>query len=88
VKLRHEQRIDTRAFLPRSRVGVRRFAVARPNGGPAVETGDLEEARALLAEADFFGNVFGLARPDQEDLVELHRQSVRTVAAEIKRRGV
>lgn len=81
--------VHTNAQLPpRTRLGMRHFAVARLGGGPAVVTGDLEEARALLAEADFFGNVFDFARPDQEDLVELHRRSARTVAAEImQRRG-
>jgi tetrahydrodipicolinate N-succinyltransferase len=50
----------------------------------AVVTGDLDEARELLAAADFFGTVFAAA---PADLVELHRRSAAAVAAEIRQRS-
>jgi carbonic anhydrase/acetyltransferase-like protein (isoleucine patch superfamily) len=80
--------VHTNAMLPpRSRVGMRQCAVASPDGGPATITSDLDEARSLLARTDFFGRVFAVPTPDQEDLVELHRHSARTVAEEIRRRA-
>jgi carbonic anhydrase/acetyltransferase-like protein (isoleucine patch superfamily) len=79
--------VHTNAKLqPRSRLGMRQYAVASPDGGPATITGDLDQARKLLAESDFFGRVFDIAPTDQEDLVELHRRTARTVADEIRRR--
>jgi hypothetical protein len=66
---------------------MRQCAVASPDGGPATITSDLDEARSLLAQSDFFGRVFAVATSDQEDLVELHRHSVRIVAEEIRRRA-
>jgi carbonic anhydrase/acetyltransferase-like protein (isoleucine patch superfamily) len=80
--------VHTNAMLPpRSRVGMRQCAVASPDGGPATITSDLDEARSLLAQTDFFGRVFGAATSEQEDLVELHRHAARDVADEIRRRG-
>jgi carbonic anhydrase/acetyltransferase-like protein (isoleucine patch superfamily) len=80
--------VHTNAKLPpRSRLGMRQYAVASQDGGPAAITGDLEQARKLLAEADFFGSVFAVTRSDQEDLVELHRCTARTVAEEIRQRS-
>jgi len=64
-------------IAPRSRLGMRQYAVARGDG--AVITGDLEHARELLAEADFFGRAFAAAEPDQESL---HRESVAALRAE------
>src|SRR5690242_11613039 len=49
--------VHTGARLPeRTRVGMRQFAVSGPDGA-AVVTSDLDEARELLAAADFFGKV-------------------------------
>lgn len=53
--------------------------------GAAVVTGDLDEARELLAAADFFGKVFAEDAP--AGLVELHRRGTAAVAAEIRRRS-
>jgi hypothetical protein len=62
---------------------MRQFAVPGPDGA-AVVTGDLDEARELLAAADFFGKVFAAA---PADLIELHRRSAAAVAAEIRQRS-
>lgn len=73
------------ARLPdRTRVGMRQFAVPGPDDGNAVITSDLDEARELLARADFFGEVFA-AGP--ADLIELHRRSAGAVASEIRQRS-
>jgi carbonic anhydrase/acetyltransferase-like protein (isoleucine patch superfamily) len=80
--------VHTGAHLPAgSRVGMRQFAVPGPDGGPAVVTSDLDQARELLAQADFFGRVFGLDQASQEDLEELHRRSAAISAAEIRKRN-
>jgi carbonic anhydrase/acetyltransferase-like protein (isoleucine patch superfamily) len=77
--------VHTGARLPaRSRVGLRQFAIARE--GDALVTGDLDTARELLAEADFFGTTFALAPEEQEDLVVLHCRTTRMVAREILER--
>jgi carbonic anhydrase/acetyltransferase-like protein (isoleucine patch superfamily) len=77
--------VHTGARLPdRARVGMRQFAVPGPDGA-AVVTSDLDEARELLAAADFFGTVF--AEPSPADLVELHQRSTAAVAAEIRQRS-
>jgi carbonic anhydrase/acetyltransferase-like protein (isoleucine patch superfamily) len=58
--------------------------------GAAVVTGDLDQARELLAAADFFGTVFAAAPADRAapaDLAELHRRSAAAVAAEIRQRS-
>ena len=69
------------------RVGLREFAVPGPYGGPAVVTSELDHARELLAQADFFGSVFGMDQAGQEDLEALHRRSAAIVAAEIRQRS-
>lgn len=77
--------VHTGARLPdRARVGMRQFAVPGPDGA-AVISSDLDEARELLAAADFFGKVFAEQAPG--DLVELHRRSAAAVAAEIRQRS-
>jgi carbonic anhydrase/acetyltransferase-like protein (isoleucine patch superfamily) len=77
--------VHTGAWLPdQTRVGMRQFAVPGPDG-TAVVTGDLDEARELLAATDFFGNVF--ADDASADLMELHRRSTAAVAAEIRQRA-
>lgn len=77
--------VHTGARLPdRTRVGMRQFAVPGPDGD-AVVTSDLDEARELLAAADFFGKVFAEQAP--ADLVALHRRSAAAVAAEIRQRS-
>ena len=70
--------VHTGASLPPgSRVGMRQFAVAGENG--AVVTSDLEEARELLAGADFFARAFAA---DARELETLHRESVAMLRAE------
>src|SRR6516225_4662362 len=77
--------VHTGARLPdRARVGMRQFAVPGPDGA-AVVTSDLDEARELLAAADFFGKVFAEQAP--ADLIELHRRSTAAVTAEIRQRS-
>jgi len=77
--------VHTGARLPgRTRVGMRQFAVPGPDG-TAVVTSDLDEARELLAAADFFGKVFAEQAP--ADLIELHQRSTAAVAAEIRQRS-
>jgi carbonic anhydrase/acetyltransferase-like protein (isoleucine patch superfamily) len=77
--------VHTGARLPeRTRVGMRQLAVPGPDGA-AVVTSDLDEARALLAAADFFGKVFAEQAP--ADLIELHQRSTAAVAAEIRQRS-
>jgi len=77
--------VHTGARLPdRARVGMRQFAVPGPDGA-AVVTSDLDEARELLAAADFFGRVFAEEAP--ADLTELHQRSAAAVAAEIRQRS-
>lgn len=67
------------ALPPRSRVGLRQYAVPGEDDRPVV-TSDLDEARRLLANADFFGHVFDDG--DQADLVRLHRQVSATLRSE------
>ena len=77
--------VHTGARLPdRARVGMRQFAVPGPDGA-AIVTSDLDEARELLATADFFGKVFAEHAP--ADLVDLHQRSTAAVAAEIRQRS-
>jgi carbonic anhydrase/acetyltransferase-like protein (isoleucine patch superfamily) len=77
--------VHTGARLPdRTRVGMRQFAVPGPDDA-AVVTGDLDEARELLAAADFFAKVFAEEAPT--DLMELHQRSTAAVAAEIRQRS-
>jgi carbonic anhydrase/acetyltransferase-like protein (isoleucine patch superfamily) len=77
--------VHTGARLPdRTRVGMRQYAVPGPDGA-AVVTGDLDEARALLAAADFFGTVFAEQSP--ADIIGLHQRSTAAVAAEIRQRS-
>lgn len=77
--------VHTGARLPdQTRVGMRQYAVPGPDG-IAVVTSDLDEARELLAAADFFGKVFAEEAP--ADLIELHQCSTAAVAAEIRQRS-
>lgn len=77
--------VHTGTRLPdRTRVGMRQFAVPGADGA-AVVTSDLDEARELLAAADFFGKVFAEEAP--ADLIELHQRSAAAVAAEIRQRS-
>src|SRR6185437_7281886 len=79
--------VHTKANLPPgSRVGMRQYAVASPDGGPAIVTSDVDEARRLLGQAAFFENAFAVTGAEHLDLVDLHRNAARTVAAEIRRR--
>jgi carbonic anhydrase/acetyltransferase-like protein (isoleucine patch superfamily) len=63
---------------PASRVGFRQ--VAAPDGTGVRVTSDLDEARGLVGQADFFGNVFD-ARED--DMVTLHRRAIETLQREV-----
>lgn len=77
--------VHTKAHLPaRTRVGMRQMAVPDPDGGPAVVTGNFDTARELLAKADFFGGVFAMGSDRKADLLDLHRQSTRVVASEVR----
>jgi carbonic anhydrase/acetyltransferase-like protein (isoleucine patch superfamily) len=67
------------ALPPHSRVGMRHYAVAGGDGR-AVVTADVEEARRLLARADFFDQVFD--DDQQADLAQLHRRATATLRAE------
>jgi carbonic anhydrase/acetyltransferase-like protein (isoleucine patch superfamily) len=60
-----------------SRLGMRQYAVAQ--GSDTVITGDLEQARAMLARADFFGRAFA---DDERDPESLHRSVVARLRAE------
>jgi carbonic anhydrase/acetyltransferase-like protein (isoleucine patch superfamily) len=68
------------ALPPQSRVGMRHYAVAGDDSR-AVVTSDLDEARRLLARADFFGHVFD--DDDQADLASLHRRATATLRSEV-----
>jgi hypothetical protein len=57
---------------------MRQFAVAQTNDD-AIITGNLDHARDLLAEADFFSRVFD---EDEADLELLHRSAVATLRAD------
>jgi carbonic anhydrase/acetyltransferase-like protein (isoleucine patch superfamily) len=63
---------------PASRVGFRQ--VAAPGGTGVRITSDLDEARRLVGQADFFGNVFD-AR--EHDTVALHREVIETLQREV-----
>jgi carbonic anhydrase/acetyltransferase-like protein (isoleucine patch superfamily) len=63
---------------PASRVGFRQ--VAAPDGTGVRVTSDLDEARRLVGQADFFGTVFD-ARED--DTVTLHRQAIEALQREV-----
>jgi len=70
--------VHTGARLPaRTRVGLRQLAV--PTTGAALVTGDLDQARAVLAAADFFGRAFELEEPDQ---VRLHEEATAVLRRE------
>jgi len=78
--------VHTGARLPpQARVGLRQFAVPGPDG-TAVVTSDLDEARELLEDADFFGNVFAASVTGAASRGELHRRTAAAVAAEIRHR--
>ena len=61
-----------------SRVGMGCFAVPSPQG--TVVTADVEQARELVAAADFFGRAFGVDAPNQR---EVHRQAVDALRDEL-----
>jgi len=72
--------VHTGAMLsPRSRVGMRQFAVPDEHGSGSVVTSDLDLARRHLSHADFFGHVFDLG---DEDTVELHQRSIEALRQE------
>jgi carbonic anhydrase/acetyltransferase-like protein (isoleucine patch superfamily) len=68
------------ALPARSRVGMRQLAVPGDQG-LAVVTSDLDEARRLLARADFFDQAF--ADHDQADLASLHRRATASLRAAV-----
>ena len=70
--------VHARAVLPAaSRVGFRQ--VAAPDGGGVRVTSDLDEARSLVGQADFFGNVFDVR---EEDTLTLHRRVIEALQRE------
>jgi carbonic anhydrase/acetyltransferase-like protein (isoleucine patch superfamily) len=71
--------VHTGAQLPAgSRVGMRQYAIPGTDGA-AIVTGDLAEARELLAGADFFARAFAT---DETNPEALHRQATATLRAE------
>jgi carbonic anhydrase/acetyltransferase-like protein (isoleucine patch superfamily) len=68
------------AVLPAaSRVGFRQ--VAAPDGGGGVRvTSDLDEARNLVGQVDFFGNVFDVR---EDDALTLHRRVIEELQREM-----
>ena len=70
--------VHARAVLPAaSRVGFRQ--VAAPDDGGVRVTSDLDEARSLVGQADFFGNVFDVR---EEDTLTLHRRVIEALQRE------
>ena len=61
-----------------SRVGMGSFAVPSPQG--TVVTADAEQARELVAAADFFDRAFGVGAESQR---ELHRRAVDALREEL-----
>lgn len=61
-----------------ARVGMRHIAVATADGYSS--TGDIEQARELVAALDFFETAFGAAAEDQ---AELHTQAIATLLDEV-----
>jgi carbonic anhydrase/acetyltransferase-like protein (isoleucine patch superfamily) len=71
--------VHTGAVLPAaSRVGLRQ--IAAPDDGGVRITSDLDEARRLVGEADFFGNVFDVR---DEDTLTLHRRVIEELQHEV-----
>ena len=54
------------------------FAVPSPQG--TVVTADVEQARELVAAADFFGRAFGVDAPNQR---EVHRRAIAALRDEL-----
>jgi carbonic anhydrase/acetyltransferase-like protein (isoleucine patch superfamily) len=72
--------VHGRSELPTtSRVGMRCMAIPREGG--TLVTSDVDEARAALGEADFFGEAFGVVEPDQQ---ALHVESIARVRDEMR----
>ncbi len=71
--------VHARAVLPpASRVGFRH--IAAPDGSGVRVTSDIDEARALVGPADFFGNVFDV---HEADAVTLHRRVIELLQREV-----
>jgi carbonic anhydrase/acetyltransferase-like protein (isoleucine patch superfamily) len=71
--------VHTRAVLPpASRVGLRQIAV--PDDGGVRITSDLDEARRLVGQADFFKNVFDVR---EDDALTLHRRVIEELQHEM-----
>jgi carbonic anhydrase/acetyltransferase-like protein (isoleucine patch superfamily) len=71
--------VHATTVLPeRARVGMRHLAVPTADG--FLSTGDVEEAREIVAGMDFFETAFGAAGDDQ---VELHTQVMSTLLEEV-----
>jgi carbonic anhydrase/acetyltransferase-like protein (isoleucine patch superfamily) len=64
---------------PGSRVGLRHLAVPAEDGGVLV-TSDLDKARKAIADADFFGTVFGEEASEQN---RLHDQVLARLLEEV-----
>ncbi len=71
--------VHTGAVLPpASRVGFRQ--IAAPDDGGVRITSDLDEARRLVGQADFFGNVFDVR---EDDTLALHRRVIEELQREM-----
>jgi carbonic anhydrase/acetyltransferase-like protein (isoleucine patch superfamily) len=68
----------TTAVPERARVGMRHLAVPTADG--FLSTGDVEQAREIVAGMDFFETAFGAAGDDQADL---HAQVMSTLLDEV-----
>jgi carbonic anhydrase/acetyltransferase-like protein (isoleucine patch superfamily) len=68
----------TTALPEGARVGMRHIAV--PTGDGFLSTGDIEQARELVAAIDFFETAFGAAGQDQ---LELHARVIATLLDEV-----
>jgi carbonic anhydrase/acetyltransferase-like protein (isoleucine patch superfamily) len=68
----------TTALPDRARVGMRHLAVPTTDG--YLSTGDVEQAREIVAGMDFFETAFGAASDDQ---AELHAQVMSTLLDEV-----
>jgi carbonic anhydrase/acetyltransferase-like protein (isoleucine patch superfamily) len=68
----------TTALPDGARVGMRHIAVPTEDG--FLSTGDIEQARELVAGIDFFETAFGTAAEDQ---AQLHAQAIATLLDEV-----
>jgi hypothetical protein len=82
VGLSSTRPVDARAELPQLALSLVAVAqhVAVPTADGFLSTGDIEEARGMVAGIDFFETAFGAAGEDQ---AQLHAQAVATLFEEV-----